>query len=90
MKAVTVDTTIGGVQIAAAGNRDFINIYNNSGQTLFISYDGDSAALTVNTGWPIPAGQYFALSNDANRNVYNKEVRGIVAGGTADVRVQGA
>ncbi len=89
MKAVSVTNAI--TKIDDAGNRDFINIYNNGGETLFLQYDGgDPTTLTKDNGWPVPAGTWFTISNDGNRNVYNKAVYGITASGAVDVRVQGA
>lgn len=89
MKAVSVLSTI--TKIDDAGNRDFINVYNNGGETLFIQYDGgDPASLTTANGWPVPPGTWFTISNDGNRNVYGHAVYGICATGPVDVRVQGA
>lgn len=90
MKAVTVGTTP--TQLDVAGNRDWINIFNNDSQPIFVQYDGseNSVTLTVNNGWPVPAGGQLYLSNDGNRNVYRSAVFAISAAGGADVRVQGA
>ena len=46
--------------------------------------------LTVDNGWPIPAGGQLYISNDGNRNIWNKEIWAISAAGGADVRIQGA
>jgi hypothetical protein len=94
MKAVTVGTTP--TLLDVAGNRDFLNIYNNDSQPIFIQYDGSDSngasptTLTPTNGWPIPAGGQLYLSNDGHRNVYNKAVYAISVAGGADVRVQGA
>ena len=95
MTQVTVGTSP--VKISNAGNRDFINIYNNGGATIFLCYDGtcDSAvdptgaALTVNNGWPITSGAYFTISNDGNRNVWNHEIWAVSGSAGQDVRLQG-
>ena len=171
MKSVTVATTP--TLLASAGNRDFLNIFNNDGATIFLCYDGGDSissptqiaaviggivntttytsltfqgplsnidintqitgsgitngtyvksivynidgtvtlnvfpfianadnvggnvrlgavALTVDNGWPVPAGQAFYISNDGGRNPWNKAVYAISAAGGADVRIQGA
>lgn len=64
--------------IDPAGNRDFINIQNNNSDDVWVCYDGaDQTLLTQNSGWKIPAnGGTLFLSNDGNRNVYNKAVYG--------------
>lgn len=90
MKAVSVLSTTGGTELAAAGNRDFINIYNNGSETVFLKYDGDTAnALTVDNGWPLLAGGTFFSSNDGSRNTFRHRVLAIAAVGPVDVRVQG-
>jgi hypothetical protein len=90
MKAVTVDSTAGGTELSPAGNRDFLHIFNNGSQTLYIQYDGDSTnVLSDANGWPVPAGDYYALDNDGNRNVFNKQVLGFVPSGSVEVRIQG-
>ena len=89
MKVVTVDTTAGGVELAPAGNRDFLHILNNGAATIYLKYDGSATALTTANGWPVPAGNYFNLDNDGNRNVFNKQVLAISAG-SVEARVQGA
>lgn len=172
MRAITILNTP--TLIDPAGNRDFINIFNNGGETLFLDYDGlhntapdiifdfgitngqvyniiywdvtsaplpqigamliancvpanyvyalsiatttygggtythaitvtqftattdivghltFSTKLTVNNGWPVPPGTFFSISNDGNRNLFNKSVYGIVQNGPIDIRVQGA
>lgn len=89
MKSVTCGTTP--TLIDGAGNRDYINIYNNGANTVFLQYDGgDPTSLTVSNGWPVPAGTWYVLSNDGNRNVYNKAVYVISAAGGEDLRIQGA
>lgn len=94
MTDVTVGTTP--TLIAAAGNRDFIAIYNNDAAPIFVVFDGgedakdDGTGLTTSNGFPIPAGTNLILSNDGHRNVWNKAIYGISVSGGADVRVQGA
>lgn len=87
MKAQTLTTTA--AQIAPAGDRDFLHIQNNSAGDIFVKYDGDSDEVTAANGVKIAAGEWLCLNNDGTRNIFNKEVRGITAAGTADIRVQG-
>lgn len=94
MTVVTVGTTP--TLIAAAGNRDFIAIFNNDSNSIFVVFDGgdgaadDGTGLTTSNGFPIPAGTNLILSNDGHRNVWNKAIYGISVAGSANVRVQGA
>ena len=79
--------------VSAAGNRDFINIQNNDASDIYAKFDGDSGTLTAALGWVIPAnGGTLFISNDGNRNVYNKDVYLLSVGGVAAgvVKIQGA
>ena len=89
MKAQTVDTTVGGVLIAAAGHRDFIHIQNNGAADIFVKYDGDADALTAANGVKVAIGEWLCLNNDGMRPIFNKEVRAITAAGSSDIRVMG-
>lgn len=89
MKAVTVDTTAGGIQICAAGDRDFLHIQNNGATDIFVKYDGSATALTAANGVKVAAGEWLVLNNDGTRKIFNKEVRGITSAGSSDVRVMG-
>lgn len=83
-------------QIAPAGNRDFIHIYNDSAATAYICYDSDdgsakaggSNALTASNGIPIAPGGFFQLNNDGHRNLYNKPIYAFIVGG-GNLRLQG-
>lgn len=80
------------VLVSAAGNRDFINIQNNDGGDIYAKYDGSAVTLDNTTGWVIPAnGGTLFISNDGNRNVYNKAVYLYSVGGVAAgvVKIQG-
>lgn len=99
MKSVTLAiNTI--TQVSPAGNRDFINIQNNDANNVYASFDSDVATaatggtnpLTANNGWIIPGnGGTLFISNDGNRNLYNKPVYLLSVGGTAAnaIRIQG-
>jgi hypothetical protein len=87
MQAITVGTTV--TPIAPAGDRDFLWIYNNDTNPIFLSFDGDPATLTTSNGFPVAAGTYIILDNSSNRNVQNKAVNAISSAGSANVRVQG-
>lgn len=90
MKTVTVNTTAGGVELAPAGNRAFIHLYNAGSVTAYLKYDGDATALTTSNGMPLPAGATLHLNNDAGGKApFIHEVRGITASGSTDIRVQG-
>lgn len=55
MRAVTVGTTV--VLLAPPGNRDFIAIYNNGTNPIFIQFDGqDEVTMTAGGGPPTAAG----------------------------------
>ena len=92
MTQVTVGNTP--TKLASAGNREFLAIYNNDSNPIFLCFDGatDAAlnvALTVNNGFPLGAGQWMSLNNDEMKNVNNHDVYAISAAGNADVRLQG-
>lgn len=87
MKAITVGTSV--TAIAPAGNRDFLWIYNNDTNPIFLSFDGDDTTLTTSNGFPLATKTAILLDNSTNRNIQNKAVNAISAGGSADVRVQG-
>ena len=89
MKAVSVLNTA--TKIVDAGNREFLHIYNNGAEPIYLCYDGavGSGVTTVN-GLPVPIGGILMLDNDGHRNVQNHEVYAICAAGPVDVRIQGA
>lgn len=91
MTPITVGTTP--TLIAAAGHRDFIHIFNNSSQPIYVVYDGSEGAaganLTTANGVPIGAGGNLLLDNVGPRILFNKAVYGIVAAGSSDVRAHG-
>lgn len=90
MKVVTVDTTVGGVEISPKGGRSFIHIQNpsDSGGSIFIKYDGTATALTVANGWEIAPGEDLHLNNDGSMELFEHQIMGISAG-SIDVNVQG-
>ena len=91
MQAITVGTTA--VQLAPAGNRDFVHIQNLGTVPIFVCYDGSEGAsgvnLTTSSGVKIVPGQTFTLDNVGVRNIYNKQVWGISGTAGQDVRVMG-
>jgi hypothetical protein len=92
MKKVTVGTTV--TALAVAGNRDFISIFNNDTNYIFLQFDGGETAsspetLTTANGFPLAPGAWVTLNNDQMRNVNNKTVNAISVAGGADVRLQG-
>lgn len=90
MNVLQIDSTAGGTTIDAAGNREFIHIYNIGPETIFLKYDGDAAVLTPANGWPVPANTWYNLDNDGSKPIFNKAVKAITASGTAEIRIQGA
>lgn len=76
-------------ELAPAGNRDFLHVYNNSDVVMYVSYDGTPA--TVAGGFPLPVGAIMTLDNTGLRNIYTKRVTAIhgSAGASKEVRVQG-
>lgn len=88
MKTMTLTTTA--QQIAPAGDRDFLHIQNNSAGDIYLKYDGDADEVTAAAGVKLAAGEWLILNNDGTRRIFNKEVRGIMLAGTADIRVMGA
>lgn len=90
MKTVAVDTTAGGILLAAAGHRDFLHVQNTDAAiNIFVKYDGDSDALTSANGMRLAPGDWLVLNNDGVRKIFDKEVRAIAASGSVDVRVAG-
>lgn len=91
MKAVNIATGATPTLISAAGNRDFLHIYNASDTTIYLGYDDNSAAnLTTSNGMPIAAGEKAVLDNIGPRIIYNKAIYGIHgSAGNKEVRVQG-
>jgi hypothetical protein len=87
MKAQNIGNT--STLIAAAGNRDFLHIYNNSDEIIYVKYDGDSDTVTTSNGMPIAVAGVLTLNNDGQRNLFNKPVYGICASGGKEVRVAG-
>lgn len=88
MKAVNVTTTA--AEIVAPGNRDFVHIYNNSDEVIYLGYDGSPNALTTSNGFPLAVGGILTLNNDGYRNVFHKGVSAIHGGtGNKEVRIQG-
>lgn len=49
MKQIQVLSTL--TLLAPAGNRDFIHIFNNGAETIFLGYDGKSLGSPDITGW---------------------------------------
>lgn len=75
--------------IAAAGARDFLHIYNDSTVVVYLRYDGGAVPLTTINGYPLQPGATLILENWGVRNIYNKAVSGLVAAGTANLRIHG-
>lgn len=76
-KTVTVTTGATSIQVLNA-NRNSIAIANEGSVTVFVGVD---SSVTTANGFPIPAGG--SLSDDQSTDAWF----GIVASGTADVRV---
>lgn len=90
MKQVTVATTA--TLLCVAGNREFVAIYNNDANPIFLQFDGTDdtgATLTTSNGFPLASNQWMSLNNDNHRNIFNKSVFAISVAGGADVRLQG-
>lgn len=85
--AVTVDTTVGGVLIAAANaNRDAVIIRNNGDDGGVIVYLGGSGVTTAD-GMPLENGASAGVPGASLTIRGSAEVRGIVAAGSQEVRV---
>ena len=84
-QATTTETTI-----AAAGNRDFVHIFNVSDTTVYVKYDGDSDAVTTALGVPIAAGGALLLENSGVRKTFTDPITCIHGGsGNKELRIQG-
>lgn len=95
MQAISVLTGAVPTLVAAAGNRDFLHVLNNSDVTVYLSYDLDAATavstLTSALGMPVLPGQVIQLINDGHRNVFNKPVYAIHDDAASkELRIQGA
>ena len=87
MTAVSVTTA--STEIApAAKSRKFVAIYNNGSATIFLAFDGTSAATTA-AGFPLAAGESLILSNQGGAP-FVSAIYGIVASGSEEARVQQA
>ena len=87
MKSVSVGTSP--TLLVAAGSWNFFaSVTNNSGQVVYLQYDGDSATLTPSVGVPLGIGATLYLQNPTGRQLYNCAIQGVVSAGTSDVRVQ--
>jgi len=87
MQAIQVQTTV--TELAPAGNRDFLHIFNNSDVVIYVSWDGTNS--TVAGGWPLYPNGGFTLDNTGPRTIFNKRVTAIHGGsGDKEVRIQGA
>lgn len=88
MQAISVGTI--STPVCPAGNRDFVALFNNDASaTVYLSFDGDAAALTTANGFPLPAQQSLFLNNVSVHNSINKAINAICASGTVDLRAQG-
>lgn len=88
MTQVDVDTTAGGTLVVPSGNYKFIHIQVLTTDTYF-KYDGSDTALTTSNGIKVTAGNFLNLNNNGTKNIFNHDIYGITASGTADIRVQG-
>lgn len=89
MKTVTVDTTAGGTTICAAGFRKFAHIQNVGSVDVYLKYDGSATALTTSNGIKLSPSEWLVLNNLPGQPLFTDAILGIVASGSADVRVQG-
>lgn len=74
MKALSVIHGATPTLVAAAGNRNYLHIYNNSDTTIYLSYDGSATTVSTANGMPLKAGTALLISNDSMPNVYNNAV----------------
>lgn len=93
MKSVTIGNTPTKILDAPSGARSLAYLVNNSSQTVFLVFDGtDPSTLTTANGLPLFPNQALALVNSLAANLSNitftAAIYGIVASGSADVRVQ--
>lgn len=85
----TVNVTTSSTLVAAAGNRDFLHIYNASDVTIYLCYDGTTAA-TVAAGIPLAPEEYLNLDNDGSKPIFTKAVYAIHGGsGNKELRLEG-
>jgi hypothetical protein len=87
MTSVTVTTSSTEI-LAHAKSRKFFALYNNGASTVYLAFDGTSAATTA-AGFPLAAGASLIIHNNGP-NAYLGPVYGIAASGTVDVRTQQA
>ena len=80
--AVTVATTATAIVSANTADRQALRLYNNSSQTIYI---GEDATVTTANGYPLKAGDEWLLDTTAYE--FRSGLYGIVAGGTANLRV---
>lgn len=80
----TGDTDL--VELAPAGPRDFLHIYNVGDTEVFISYDGLDA--TVALGVPMQPGGNIQLNNDGAKPIFTRRVTAI-GQATWLLRIQG-
>lgn len=95
MQAISIVAGVTPTLVAAAGNRDFLHVFNNSDVTMYLSYDIDVATVAgvslVLKGMPLLPGQVLQLVNDGHRNVFNKPVYAIHEDlADKEIRIQGA
>jgi hypothetical protein len=95
MQAISVPSGSTPTLIVAAGNRDFLHIYNNGSATVYVCYDSDlttaTSTLATTNGIPIPAGGERQLNNDGMKQIFTKPVYAVHGSGSAqELRVQGA
>ncbi len=88
MKAHAVTSSI--TLLAAAGNRDFLHIYNISDTVVYVSYDGDPTPLTTANGFPIPPNGSLFLNADGHKQMFHHAVY-VIHGttGSKELRIQG-
>lgn len=66
---------------------DFIHIYNNSDEVIYVSYDG--TLVTVAEGIPLYPQVTFQFGNDGAKPIFTRGISLIHAGtGSKEVRIQ--
>lgn len=91
MAAISIAAGATPTAVIAGGNYDFVHIRNESGVTMYLSYDGDLTALTVANGMPLKTGEFIMINNDSSRQTFRKPIMAVHGdAGAQELRVQGS
>lgn len=90
MQAIAIAAGATPTLVCGPGNRDFVHLFNSSGVTIYLKYDGSSDVLTSANGMPILPNQSFNLDNTGSRLIYNHAIYAVHDDAAAqELRAQG-